>query len=210
MTRAAVLLASALAASWACGPKPAAKVETPQPPRADMILLLPDADGTTGRAVVSTPAGTVDLGAAGEYTQVADGKSPAPVVVMRESEISRQFGDVLATLPPPAEHFTLNFRFESDELTPESKAMVGPILAAVKKRPVPEVAVIGHTDTTGTPEGNFALGLKRAQVIRGLLVAEGLQPALVVATSHGEGDLLVPTADGVLEPRNRRVEITIR
>jgi outer membrane protein OmpA-like peptidoglycan-associated protein len=207
---ASALLAGVLAAAWACGPKPAAPVETPPPPRADLILLLPDADGTTGRAIVSTPSGTVDLGAAREYTQVANAKAPAPVVVMSEAEVARQFGDVLSTLPPPAEHFTLNFRFESDELTPESKALVGPILAAVRNRPVPEVAVIGHTDTTGTPEGNFTLGLKRAQMVRGLLVAEGLTPTLVVATSHGEGDLLVPTADGVLEPRNRRVEITIR
>jgi outer membrane protein OmpA-like peptidoglycan-associated protein len=141
---------------------------------------------------------------------VAAVTAPAPAIVMSEDEVARRFGDVMATLPPAAEHFTVNFRFESDELTDESRAMMARILDAVRKRPVPEVAVIGHTDTTGTPAGNYSLGMKRAQMVRGLLVAQGLAPALVVVTSHGEGDPLVPTADEVLEPRNRRVEITIR
>jgi outer membrane protein OmpA-like peptidoglycan-associated protein len=32
----------------------------------------------------------------------------------------------------------------------------------------------------------------------------------VEVTSHGEADLLVPTADETFEPRNRRVEISVR
>jgi hypothetical protein len=28
--------------------------------------------------------------------------------------------------------------------------------------------------------------------------------------SHGEGELLVPTPDNVFEPKNRRVEVTVR
>jgi outer membrane protein OmpA-like peptidoglycan-associated protein len=43
-----------------------------------------------------------------------------------------------------------------------------------------------------------------------LLVAAGLDPSLVDVTSHGEADPLVPTPDERLEPRNRRVEITVR
>jgi outer membrane protein OmpA-like peptidoglycan-associated protein len=72
------------------------------------------------------------------------------------------------------------------------------------------VAVIGHTDTTGSAAGNFALGLKRAQMIQNLLVNEGLDASLIEVTSLGESDPLVRTADEVLEPRNRRVEISVR
>lgn len=194
---------------WACGPQ-RQPVQTPAPPPSDLILLLPDADGTTGRAVVSNPSGSIDLDATREYTQVSSAGAPAAPAVMSEEEVRRQFAALLATLPPAAEHFTLNFRFESDELTDESRALFGRILDVVRKRPAPEVAVIGHTDTTGTPASNYDLGLKRAMMVRGLLLAEGLAEALVVVRSHGEGDLLVPTADDVLEPRNRRVEITIR
>jgi outer membrane protein OmpA-like peptidoglycan-associated protein len=160
--------------------------------------------------VVSAGGTAVDLSAEREYTRVVAGQAPAPTTVMSEAEVQRLYGDVLSTLPPSAEHFTLYFQFESDELTPESRALFAVILESATRRPVPEVAVIGHTDTTGTPAGNFELGLKRAQTVRSLLVAQGLDPALIEVTSHGEGDLLVQTADQVLEPRNRRVEITIR
>jgi peptidoglycan-associated lipoprotein len=70
--------------------------------------------------------------------------------------------------------------------------------------------VIGHTDTTGTSAGNFELGLRRANAIRSRLVEAGVDRTLIDVTSHGEADLLVKTADDVADPRNRRVEITIR
>ena len=47
-------------------------------------------------------------------------------------------------------------------------------------------------------------------MVRALLAEAGLDPASIEVTSHGEAALLVPTADDTYEPRNRRVEITIR
>ena len=104
----------------------------------------------------------------------------------------------------------LFFRFESDELTDESRALIPRVLQAVKGRPFPDVAVVGHTDTTGTAASNIELGLRRANAIRSLLVAAGVDAAVIEVTSHGEADLLVKTADEVLEPRNRRVDIAVR
>jgi outer membrane protein OmpA-like peptidoglycan-associated protein len=72
------------------------------------------------------------------------------------------------------------------------------------------VVAIGHTDTMGTPVKNVELGLRRANAVQALLVDAGLPATSVAVTSHGEGALLVRTADGVVEPRNRRVEITVR
>jgi outer membrane protein OmpA-like peptidoglycan-associated protein len=129
---------------------------------------------------------------------------------MAESDVRRLFGDVLAALPPAPENFTLFFRFESDELTDESRAMVPNVLRALKDRPVPEISVVGHTDTTGTPASNVELGMKRGTMVRTLLVEAGLSPSAIEVTSHGEAVLLVATSDETYEPRNRRVEITIR
>jgi outer membrane protein OmpA-like peptidoglycan-associated protein len=191
----------------ACGPQ---RIRTPEASGADLILLLADSDGTVGGVAVSNPSGSVDLDAAREYTRVSANQLPASPAVMSEADVQRLFGGVISTLPPAPEYFTLNFRFESDELTEESRGVLGRILEAVRKRPASEVAVIGHTDTAGTPASNFELGLKRAQMISKLLAGEGLDTSLIEVTSHGEGDPLVRTADGVLEPRNRRVEISIR
>ncbi len=205
----AVLIAGLVAGSiWACGPKRIA----PAAPRAeDVVVLLPDPDdGAVGRAVVSNSSGSVELEAARASTVITENQAPAPVTVMTEVEAQRLFGDVLTALPPAAQHFILYFRFESEELTEESRALLPQILQAVRDRPFPDVAVIGHTDTTGTRAGNFELALRRANSIRGRLVDAGVNASLIEVTSHGEADLLIKTADEVLEPRNRRVEITVR
>ena len=50
----------------------------------------------------------------------------------------------------------------------------------------------------------------RAERVRDLLIAEGLDPTLIEVDSHGENNPLIPTADEIAEPRNRRVEVTVR
>jgi outer membrane protein OmpA-like peptidoglycan-associated protein len=62
----------------------------------------------------------------------------------------------------------------------------------------------------GTQPANYALGLKRAMMVRNLLVAAGLNPTAIQTTSVGELDPLVKTPDNTPEPRNRRVEIAVR
>jgi outer membrane protein OmpA-like peptidoglycan-associated protein len=175
-----------------------------------LVVLLPDEDGRTGRAGVSNPAGSVDLTAPRNATVVAGRKAPADVTTMAEVDVAREFGDVLSALPPAPQTYTLYFRFDSDELTAESKALVTKILQAVKQRSDPEVTVIGHTDTSGNAKANADLGLKRATAVSNILVRAGLDKSIVEVTSLGETYLLVKTADNTPEQRNRRVEIAIR
>ncbi len=192
------------------------KVRTPEPDTktATLVALLPDPDtSAVGRATVSgksSQAGAVELSGARESAVVGLNLPPSRIKTLSEDEIKKQFGDLLSALPPAAEHFTLYFRFESDELTAESRALVSEILKAVKSHPVPEVVVTGHTDTTGTSASNFELGMKRATMVRALLTDAGFDPKLIEVASHGEAVLLVKTPDDTYEPRNRRVEITIR
>jgi outer membrane protein OmpA-like peptidoglycan-associated protein len=131
-------------------------------------------------------------------------------VPLESGDVQRKFADALASLPPSPQHFVLFFRFDSEELTDDSRRLVQDVLSIVKQRPDPEVVAIGHTDTMGTPTSNVELGLRRANAVRSILVDAGLPAASIAVRSHGEGALLVHTADGVVEPRNRRVEITVR
>ena len=48
------------------------------------------------------------------------------------------------------------------------------------------------------------------QGARDRLIQAGIVSSMIEVTSHGEADLLIKTADEVAEPRNRRVEITVR
>lgn len=199
--------AVALASAGGCGPR---RVATPLT-RPELIVLLPEPERESpGRAIVSNAAGSVDLVADRDSTVIMQNQPPRAATSLPESEVAMTFGEALSAQPPPPRVFTLHFLFESDELTAESRSIVPTILDAVRTRPVPDVVVVGHTDTIGTSDSNFQLGSRRAMTVRDLLVQAGLDPALIEAMSLGEEDLLVPTADDVSEPRNRRVEIAIR
>ena len=200
------LLIAAISIATACGPK---RISLPVQPGQSLTVLLPDADKSTGDARVSNPLGSVDLAEARDAALVTANREPV-LGQLTEADVQRIFGDALSALPPPPQGFTLFFRFESDELTDQSQALIPKILAAVKAHAVQDVVVIGHTDTMGTQQANYGLGLKRALMVRNLLVEAGLNGSTIDATSVGELDLLVKTPDDTPEPRNRRVDIFVR
>jgi outer membrane protein OmpA-like peptidoglycan-associated protein len=199
--RATILVVTALAVGGnACAPKTHA-----------VVVLLPEQDKkTVGAAVVGNKSGAVDLDAARESTRVRGTERPSAVTIMTDAEVQQMFGEALAALPPAPRRFVLNFRFQSDQLTDQARALVPEIIKVVRARAVATVGVTGHTDTMGTPEANYHLGVKRATMVRNLLIAAGLDAARIEVSSLGETDPLVRTADEIAEPRNRRVDITVR
>jgi outer membrane protein OmpA-like peptidoglycan-associated protein len=188
-------------------------VQPPAPPqRREMVALLPDPEtNIVGHATVSSlQGGTVELTDPRATTRIVNGQLPSAPFTLSEAEVQRLFGDALAARPLAPRHFLLYFESGSDQLTLESERLLPEILDFVKNRSVPDVTVTGHTDTTGSAESNIVLGLSRATLIRDRLVGVGLDQSLVSADSHGEADLLVATPDETPEPRNRRVEVSVR
>ena len=181
------------------------------PPPHDLIVLTtnPD-DGALGAATVTTPHGSASLTRAGEGVQVQLESGPGAPQIVPADDLQRIFGDALGVMPPPATRYLLYFEVGSDTLTPESRALVPEILATVQTRTSPDVSIIGHTDSTGGAAANVALGLRRAAVVRELLVGAGLDSAVVDVASHGESNPVVPMPDNTAEARNRRVEVTVR
>jgi peptidoglycan-associated lipoprotein len=196
----------------ACGGGRVSPKTAPAPPTPpSLIALLPDPDtGVTGKIVVNNEFGSLPIATPRSATTVSPNHAPGSITSMSEDEVTRVFGAALEALPPAPKHFTLYFKFESDTLTDESSAMIPEVLVSVKRLAVPEVVVIGHTDTMGEARANVALGLKRAMAVRHVLVVAGIAPGLIQVASHGEADLLVKTKDNTPEPRNRRVEISVR
>ena len=171
------------------------------------VVLLPSPDGSVGQVVVEGPRGAQILQQAQTGTALDGGGTPFAVSA---EQLQRDFGAALAARPPSPEQFFLYFQTGGSELTPESKALLPRILERARARLALDMSVIGHSDTQGKAEANEDLALKRAGAIAQQLRQLGLQDAVLSVESHGERNLLVATPDETPEPRNRRVEITLR
>lgn len=176
----------------------------------DRVILLPDdITGKVGKIdVVGNDGGEVLLDSAYGEARAGGGKVRSSTV--DTEALRKEFGKELAGLPPRPKSFLLYFVNDSNELTLESRALLPAILEEVANRAAPEVVVIGHTDRVGSVEHNDKLSLERAQAVRDQLAALGFDASHILVAGRGEREPLVPTEDEVAEPRNRRVEITVR
>jgi len=172
--------------------------------------VLPESDGHVGAVVVHDAGGDRVLDQAYAAAGGPGGGGALRPVEVAPQEVSAIFGPALAARPISPKSFTLYFISDSDQLTDASRAAFEEVLAEVARRKAAEVVVTGHTDRAAESVYNDTLSLKRAKAVRKLFVARGLPPESVIAAGRGEREPLVPSADGVREARNRRVEITVR
>jgi outer membrane protein OmpA-like peptidoglycan-associated protein len=180
-----------------------------RPGAEELVVLVPAADGHIGTVVIERDGKKTTLNTAYASSR-AVGTRETGTPTLAEEDVRRQFGAALAAIPARPASFTLYFVTGTDELTDESKAEMQRVLDELRRRPAPDIQVIGHTDRVGADAENDGLSLQRAQKMREEMLALGIPPARIRAAGRGEREPLVPTADGVDEPRNRRVEINVR
>lgn len=175
-----------------------------KPPN-ESVTVIPAPDGHIGTVVVQRGSEKRVLDKA--YATTRNGEE---VAIAPAAEVKQTFSATLQAMPVQPSLFTLYFITGTDELTDESKGELQRILDEMKHRPLPDVQVIGHTDTVGEQRTNDKLSATRAETVKGFLVGIGI-PALRIQTAgRGERELLIPTADESDEPLNRRVEINVR
>ena len=101
------------------------------------------------------------------------------------------------------------FRTDSYYLEPRAREILGAVARVLNKYRDSYVGIYGFTDTSGTREHNEQLSYFRARAVADDLVRYGVDPRRLNPRGYGETNLRVPTADGVVEVRNRRVEIVL-
>ena len=174
----------------------------------ETVVLLPSPSGQD--TAVTVTQGTRQVVLAQPYAGARLSRSSAEAFPSNAQEVQVRYGSALAAQPLPPARFTLFFVEGKDEFTDESKLIVDSVFAEIAKRPIPDVIVIGHTDSVGNDAANDVLSRQRAEVVRAAFAARGLAADKVVTVGRGKRELAVPTGDGVAEPRNRRVEILVR
>jgi len=173
------------------------------------VILLPDEDGKVGEVSVKNQTDTQTINTAYTAVQVNDSNSAMKIQTLEQEQVQELYQSTLSAKPDRVSNYILYFVSGSSELTEESKLIIPDIISDISSRKIYEVYAVGHTDTVGTDEGNHKLGLERANILKGILEKEFSQKPNIQVTSHGEGSLLVPTADNVNKSENRRVEIEI-
>jgi len=175
-----------------------------KPPN-ETVTVLPSADGHIGTVVVQRGNEKQVLNQ--PYATTRNGDA---VQVLAATDVKETFGSTIQALPARPTIFLLYFTTGTDELTEESKGDLQRILDELKQRPVPDVYVIGHTDTVGELRGNDQLSAQRADTVKGFLVGIGIPAERIQTAGRGKREPIVPTGDNVDEPKNRRVEINVR
>jgi outer membrane protein OmpA-like peptidoglycan-associated protein len=180
-----------------------------QPPRPALFAVVPGADGHIGAIVVQAEGERRVIDKAyGAQRILPDGTVRAEQ--LSEAQVRRDFGPTLDALPGRPASFTLYFLEGRDELTEVSRAELERVFSELRRRPLPDVMVIGHTDTVGGLAYNDRLSLARAERLREMLVSLGIPAERIQAAGRGKREPLVATDENVSEPRNRRVEISVR
>jgi outer membrane protein OmpA-like peptidoglycan-associated protein len=197
---------------------------------------VPNAEGEIGVGYNFNTNGGTDLGLQLGYraekwwnvSSDADVLSPTPASHSSDQFMHGPFVRLVATFgapapapiasppppapPPPAiakKSFIVFFDFDRSNITSEGQSTINDAVAAAKAGNSTRITLTGHTDRSGSEQYNMALSLRRAEAVKANMIRQGIPANAIVVIGKGETQPLVPTADGVREPQNRRVEIVI-
>jgi outer membrane protein OmpA-like peptidoglycan-associated protein len=103
--------------------------------------------------------------------------------------------------------FITFFDWDKADITADAASILDSAIQAYGNCNSVAIALAGYTDSSGTPAYNLGLAARRDQAVAGYLASHGVPSAAITSRAFGEANQRVPTADGVHELQNRRVEI---
>ena len=127
-----------------------------------------------------------------------------------------KLGAPAAPPPPPqtpvaqAPSFMVFFDWDRSNLSQQALNTIRQAADQFKATGKARITATGHADRSGPENYNMALSLRRANAVKDALVRDGVPATAISVIGKGETQPLVPTADGVREPQNRRVEIVLQ
>jgi outer membrane protein OmpA-like peptidoglycan-associated protein len=117
---------------------------------------------------------------------------------------------VVAPTPPPARTYLVFFDWDKSDLSARARQIISEAASNAAKVKVTRIEVSGYADLSGTHAYNLALSQRRGDAVAAELVSDGVPKSEIVVQAFGDSHPLVPTAPGVREPQNRRVEIVLK
>ena len=127
---------------------------------------------------------------------------PRPVVVP-QPPVSRP---AICDISKPGIIF---FEFDSDVPAADAEQTIRIVATNAEPCGWDSLTVVGHTDRSGSDSYNVGLAQRRANAVASLMERLGIDRSRLRVSAEGESNPRVPTDDGVRNPQNRRVEITV-
>jgi outer membrane protein OmpA-like peptidoglycan-associated protein len=172
------------------------------------VVLLPEREGRD--AAITVRQGDASVVLDRPYAAANATLLGPRTYEMSAEDVQARFGSALAAQPAAPLRFTVYFGEQAEELNDESKAALPAIAADIGRTSAPDIVIVGHTDLVGSDAFNDALSKRRAESVRIALESRGVTAASIVTIGRGKREPAIPTAEGVAEARNRRVEILVR
>ena len=117
---------------------------------------------------------------------------------------------VPVAVAPASRSYLVFFDWDKSDLSARARQIIAEAAQASTRTAVTRIDVGGNADRSGTPAYNLGLSRRRADTVAAELVRDGVPKASIAIMAYGDTRPLVPTAAGVREPQNRRVEIVLR
>jgi len=147
------------------------------------------------------------FGAEKKPMAAAPAPAPAPAPVAQKKPEPKPAPAPAPTPPPIARNYIVFFDWDKADITPEALAILKTAAENARTGNISRIQATGHADTSGTRKYNLKLSERRARAVQAQLNKMGIATNQIAVDWKGELEQLVPTADGVREPQNRRVEI---
>ena len=163
------------------------------------------------RTDILAPTGTIVQRGRTEYAAA----NHAALIGVRYAFNTPRPAPVAAVAPVPqaapvARTYLVFFDWDRADLTDRARQIIADAAQNARNTRSTRIEVSGHADRSGTPQYNQRLSQRRAEAVAAELVRQGVARNEIGVQAFGESRPLVPTADNVREPQNRRVEIVLR
>lgn len=174
------------------------------------VTLLPEDGGKVGTITIADNKGVEHI-INQPYTSLEISKEGAiEDKVLDEKVINEKYKDLLLSMPQKLQNYYLFFGSSSANLIPSQIDEIVQISKTIQKSVVQQVICIGHSDSTGTVDGNEKVSKLRAQNVADILIANGIKADMIELKYYGDANPLVKTKPNEPNEKNRRVEIILK
>ena len=143
------------------------------------------------------------------YEKISTKKNNQSILINKDNNIPTELKDEVTVVTKNKDNNLMQiiyFDFDKFDLSNVSKNKIKKFLNKHGST-INKYLIVGHTDTKGSKKYNLSLSIKRAEIVKEMLIDFGVKESRIKILGRGEESLAINTPDDTKQPANRRVEI---